>query len=298
MQDAAVLHELTPVAEQLLERHLESAIEWFPHEVVPWERGNELRERGFGYRRDSVAPGVRSALMVNLLTEDNLPWYSRTLSRIFGSDSAWGEWGRRWTAEEGRHSIAMRDYVTISGLVDPSELEHARMAQVSSGVVPEPENAVDGMCYVAVQELATRVSHRNTGAALEDPAGYEVMMRLAADENKHHLFYRDLVSSLFKLNPSRAMESLSNQIRSFAMPGTGIPGFSEHARQIANEGIYDLSVHHDRIIEPLVTKQWAVDKVQGLSAAAEQARESLLKHVERLGKVANRMRERRQESAE
>jgi acyl-[acyl-carrier-protein] desaturase len=94
------------------------------------------------------------------------------------------------------------------------------------------------------------------------------------------------------------MESLSNQIRSFAMPGTGIPGFAEHARQIANEGIYDLSVHHDRIIEPLVTKQWAVDKVQGLSAAAEQARESLLKHVERLGKVANRMRERRQEAAE
>jgi acyl-[acyl-carrier-protein] desaturase len=236
--------------------------------------------------------------MVNLLTEDNLPWYSRTLSRIFGSDSAWGEWGRRWTAEEGRHSIAMRDYVTISGLVDPSELEQARMAQVSSGLVPEPENAVDGMCYVAVQELATRVSHRTTGAALEDPAGYEVMMRLAADENKHHLFYRDLVTSLFKLNPSRAMESLSNQIRSFAMPGTGIPGFAEHARQIANEGIYDLSVHHDRIIEPLVTKQWAVDKVQGLSAAAEQARESLLKHVERLGKVANRMRERRQEAAE
>lgn len=297
MQDAAVLHELTPVAEQLLERHLESAHNWYPHEVVPWERGTELRERGFGYLRDSVAPGIRSALMVNLLTEDNLPWYSRTLSRIFGSDSAWGEWGRRWTAEEGRHSIAMRDYVTISGLIDPSELEQARMAQVSGGIVPEPENAVDGMCYVAVQELATRVSHRNTGAALDDPAGYEVMMRLATDENKHHLFYRDLVSAMLKINPSRAIESLSNQIRNFSMPGTGIPGFSTHAKQIANEGIYDLSVHHDRIVEPLVTKQWALDKVQGLSAAAEQAREALFKHVERLGKVANRMRERRVESA-
>lgn len=293
MKDLDVLHELTPVAEQLLERHLESAQDWFPHEVVPWERGQELMDKGYGYRRNEVAPGVRSALMVNLLTEDNLPWYSRTLSRIFGSDSAWGEWGRRWTAEEGRHAIAMRDYVTISGLIDPSELEHARMAQVTGGVVPEPENAVDGMCYVAVQELATRVSHRNTGAALDDPAGYEVMMRLATDENKHHLFYRDLVSSLLKLNPSRAIESLSSQIRNFSMPGTGIPGFAEHAHQIASEGIYDLSVHHDRIVEPLVVKQWALDKVQGLTSAAEQARESLFKHVDKLGKVANRIKERR-----
>ena len=293
MQDLDVLHELTPVAEQLLERHLETAQDWFPHEVVPWERGKELQEKGYGYRRNEVPAGVRSALMVNLLTEDNLPWYSRTLSRIFGSESAWGEWGRRWTAEEGRHSIAMRDYITISGLVDPSELEHARMAQVTGGVVPEPENAVDGMCYVAVQKLATRVSHRNTGAALDDPAGYEVMMRLATDENKHHLFYRDLVSALLKMNPSRGIEALSNQIRSFSMPGIGIPGFIEHAHQIANEGIYDLSVHHDRIIQPLVMKQWALDKVQGLSSAAEQARDALFKHVDKLGKVANRLKERR-----
>jgi Fatty acid desaturase len=28
----------------------------------------------------------------------------------FGTDGAWGTWIGRWTAEEGRHGIAIRDY--------------------------------------------------------------------------------------------------------------------------------------------------------------------------------------------
>ena len=59
-----------------------------------------------------MADGLRSALLVNLLTEDNLPHYFRAIDQIFGADGPWGEWSRRWTAEEGRHSIVIRDYLT------------------------------------------------------------------------------------------------------------------------------------------------------------------------------------------
>ena len=38
MDDHGLLSELTPVATRLLERHLEVAKEWFPHELVPWNR--------------------------------------------------------------------------------------------------------------------------------------------------------------------------------------------------------------------------------------------------------------------
>jgi acyl-[acyl-carrier-protein] desaturase len=33
---------------------------------------------------------------------------------MFGRHAAWGEWDRRWTAEEGRHSIVIRDYLTVT----------------------------------------------------------------------------------------------------------------------------------------------------------------------------------------
>jgi len=222
MDDLALLSELEPEAERLLNRHLESAEDWYPHDYVPWDRAQRLLTDGFSYGESELPEGVRSALLVNLLTEDNLPWYTRTISRMFGGESAWGTWAQRWTAEEGRHAIVMRDYITVSGLVEPRELEDGRMAQVSSAIVPEPESAADGMCYVAVQELATRISHRNTGTML-DKTGYDVMMKLSTDENRHHLFYRDMVTKLLELNPSLAVEALERQIVNFAMPGVGIP---------------------------------------------------------------------------
>jgi len=293
MDDLAILTELEPEAERLLNRHLETAEEWYPHEHVPWERAQRLAEEGFAYCQDSLPEGVRSALLVNLLTEDNLPWYTRTISRMFGGNSAWGEWAQRWTAEEGRHAIVMRDYITVSGLVEPHELEDGRMAQVSKAIVPEPPGAADGMCYVAVQELATRISHRNTGTMLDDKVGYDVMMKLSSDENRHHLFYRDLVSKFIELDPSTAVEALERQVVGFSMPGVGIPGFAEHSRAIAQAGIYDFAIHHERIIVPLIVRHWAVDKIEGLNASAEKARESLMRHIDRVGKVAKRQADRR-----
>lgn len=297
MDDLALLAELEPEAERLLNRHLDSAEDWYPHDYVPWDRAQRLLTDGFSYGEADLPEGVRSALLVNLLTEDNLPWYTRTISRMFGGESAWGVWAQRWTAEEGRHAIVMRDYITVSGLVEPRELEDGRMAQVSSAIVPEPESAADGMCYVAVQELATRISHRNTGTML-DKTGYDVMMKLSTDENRHHLFYRDMVSKLLELNPSLAVEALERQIVNFAMPGVGIPGFAEHSKAIAQAGIYDFAIHHEKIIVPLVFRQWAIDKVEGLSASAEKARENLLRHIERVGKVAKRQADRRASAAE
>ena len=297
MNDSQLLAELEPVAERLLNRHLDTAEDWYPHEEVPWDRAARLAVDGFSYGEKSIEPGVRSALLVNLLTEDNLPWYTRTISRMFGGESAWGVWAQRWTAEEGRHAIVMRDYITVSGLVEPRELEDGRMAQVSAAIVPEPMSAADGMCYVAVQELATRISHRNTGTMLEDKVGYNVMMRLSSDENRHHLFYRDMVTELLALDPSMAVEALERQIVDFAMPGVGIPGFVEHSKAIAQSGIYDFAIHHEKIIIPLVMRHWTIDKVEGLSATAEQARDRLMHHIERVGRVAKRQADRRASAA-
>ena len=42
IDDAAVLHELAPVAAKLVDRHLANAKEWFPHEYVPWSLGRDF----------------------------------------------------------------------------------------------------------------------------------------------------------------------------------------------------------------------------------------------------------------
>lgn len=294
----SLLHDLEPEVERLLERHLEKTKEWFPHEVVPYERGRA--HLGTEWSPDDADLGgavideaVRSSLVVNLLTEDNLPYYFRTVERVLGADGAWGEWVRRWTAEEGRHSMAIYGYLMTTRAVDPVSLERDRMAQVSGGNVPSPPSVHDALVYLSLQELATRIAHRATGVMIGDPAGERVMSRVAADENLHHLFYRDLATAAFAIEPDEMMAAVQRQVAGFEMPGVGIPGFATHARRIAAAGIYDLAVHYQQILVPVVIRQWAVETMSGLSELGNRAREALMSRLERSARVAERLLERR-----
>jgi acyl-[acyl-carrier-protein] desaturase len=292
----ALLIDLEPVVARLYDRHLAQSKEWFPHELVPWSRGRDFLPGEVWDESSSDVPAdVRSSLFVNLLTEDNLPYYSRTISAVFGRESAWGSWVHRWTAEEGRHAIVIRDYLSVTRAIDPIVLERARMAQVMCAAVPEPTTPEDGLVYVALQELATRIAHFNTGKVLydHDTAGYEIMKRVATDENLHHLFYRDLCSAAFELDPSTMVKAVSRQVRDFQMPGVGIPDFSTHAKAIARAGIYDFAVHHDKILKPIVLDHWEVASLTGLDDEAERARDALLEHIERVGRAGRRLNERR-----
>ena len=298
MDDAALLHELEPAVVGLLERHLETAKEWFPHELVPWSRGRDfVPGEEWDPAEYPAEAAVRSALYVNLLTEDNLPYYFNTIDGVLRSE-AWGEWARRWTAEEGRHSIVIRDYLTVTRAIDPVALERGRMHQVSSGIVPEPDQVPDILVYVTLQELATRISHRNTGKLLTDKPGYDVMARVAADENLHYLFYRDATSAAIEVDPSAMVLAIDRQVRHFAMPGTGIADFASHAAAIAKTGIYDFAAHHDHILVPVVLRQWRLETLEGLSPEAEEARDRALKHIARVGTAARRLTERRGERNE
>ena len=307
MDDLSLLTELTPTAETLLERHLATQKSWYPHDVVPWTLGRDFKAGETWDPNEFPLPeAIRSALFVNLLTEDNLPYYFATIDRMFGRDGVWRTWSHRWTAEENRHAIAIRDYLTVTRAIDPVALEDARMAQMSGGQVPEPDTAADGVVYVALQELATRIAHRNTGKMLRDAgsdhpgaaAGYEVLSRVAADENFHYLFYRDLASAALAVDPSNVVMAIERQVREFEMPGTGIIGFTDHAATIAAAGIYNLELHHDQILQPVVMRHWAVDKLEGLSAEAEKAREKLISRIERIGRMAKRVTERAKVAAE
>ena len=295
MDQAALIEELEPVAAKLLERHMGVAKEWFPHELVPYSRGKDFEpgrqwvpeDADFGSAGTEIDEAVRSALYLNLLTEDNLPYYFRDIDRLFGSDTAFGEWARNWTAEEGRHSIVMRDYFTVTRALDPIALERGRMTQVRGGQVPTPNDAFEALAYVSMQELATRISHRNTGKLMKDEMGTAIMSRVGNDENLHYLFYRDLTSAALELDPSSTVLGIERAVRTFS--GLGIPNFEALSREVAKAGIYDLLIHHDQILEPVIMRHWKLMELTGLSDEAEAARESIVKRMARTAKVGKRL---------
>lgn len=292
-----LLIELEPVVAGELDRHHRTAKEWFPHEYVPWSEGRDY-DGFFGgdawVETDSKLPEeARVSLIVNLLTEDNLPSYHYEIATAFGRDAAWGTWVHRWTAEEARHGTALRDYLTVTRAVDPVALERARMSHMEEGFTNSYEGVLHSLAYVSFQELATRISHRNTGKASGDPNCERLLARIAADENLHMLFYRNLLDAAFRLTPNQTMRAVTDVVTTFQMPGTGIEGFSRKAMTIANAGIYDLRLHMDDVLMP-VLRQWAVFDMKDLDAEGEKAREELAGFLDRLEVSASRFVERRE----
>ena len=68
------------------------------------------------------------------------------------------------------------------------------------------------------------------------------------------------------------MRAVTDVVKSFQMPGHGIEDFSRKSVQIAMAGIYDLRIHHDEVLVP-VLRTWKVWDVEGLDGDGEQARD-------------------------
>jgi acyl-[acyl-carrier-protein] desaturase len=291
-----LLLELEPVVEENLNRHLSMAKEWFPHEYVPWSDGRNfdgpLDGDPWSVEDSPMSDVARSALIVNLLTEDNLPSYHHEIATLFGREAAWGDWVHRWTAEEGRHGIAIRDYLLTSRAVDPIQLERLRMDHMSTGYTAMHDDMVRSLAYVSFQELATRVSHRNTGRITGDPVADQLLGRVAADENLHMVFYRNLLGAALERDPNQTMRAITDVVTTFAMPGTDIAGFQRKAVEMALAGVYDLRQHRDDVVAP-VLRFWKVFEIEGLDAEGEAARNELANFMAELEKQALRFEDKR-----
>ena len=305
-----LLRELAPVAEENVNRHLKIAKNWNPHDYVPWDEGRNFAALGgvdYEPEQSQLDEVAKAAMITNLLTEDNLPSYHRVIADNFSMDSAWGYWVGRWTAEENRHSIVMRDYLVVTRGVDPAQLEADRMVHMTNGYSPEAAagdrveemmekggemGLLHSVAYVTFQELATRVSHRNTGKACNDPIADKMLQRIAADENLHMIFYRNICGAGMDLAPDQTLRAVTDIVTNFQMPGAGMPNFRRHGVLMAKHGIYDLRQHLEEVVQPVLRK-WNVFDRDDLSAEGEKTREELASFLEQLEKDTLKFEEMR-----
>ena len=290
-----LLHELEPVVAENLDRHNSMTKSWHPHDYVPWSDGKNFAAMGgvdWDPEQSKLSETAKAAMVLNLLTEDNLPSYHREISLHFGRDGAWGTWVGQWTAEENRHGIVMRDYLVVTRGVDPVDLENQRMAHMINGYDAGEKTMLQTVAYVSFQELATRVSHRNTGKACGDPIADAMLSRIAKDENLHMIFYRNLVSAAFDRAPDETMVAVLAEVKYFQMPGSDMKNFRRASVLMAKAGIYDLRQHHDDVIMP-VLRHWNVFERTGFGPEGEAAREELVQVLATLNSAATRFEESR-----
>jgi acyl-[acyl-carrier-protein] desaturase len=292
LTDLQLLHELEPVVEKYMNRHESMHKNWNPHDYIPWSDGKNFYALGgqdWHPEQSKLSDVAQIAMVQNLVTEDNLPSYHREIAMNFGMDGAWGQWVNRWTAEENRHGIALRDYLLVTRSVDPVELEKLRMEVVNRGFSPGQNRQGDlfadtlthSVLYVSFQELATRISHRNTGKACGDPIAEQLLAKISADENLHMIFYRDVSGAAFDLAPNTAMRALHLILRNFQMPGFQVPEFRRKAVAIAVGGVYDPRIHLDEVVMP-VLKKWRIFEREDFTGEAANLRDDLALLVQEL----------------
>ncbi|MEU4313381.1 acyl-ACP desaturase [Nocardia sp. NPDC024068] len=292
-----LLIELEPVAEKSLDRHLSMAEDWHPHDYVPWDAGRNFAALG-GQDWEPAQSGLgavaRAAMITALLLEDNLPAYHRMISESFSEDGAWGTWVGRWTAEENRHAIVIRDYLVVTRGVDPVALDRDRMVHMCNGLDSPREwsGLLESVAFMTFQELAARVSHRNTGKICGDPVADRILQRVAADENLHMIFYRTLCGAALDLAPDQAIRAITRVLTAFRMPGAAMPDPRRAEALMSEHGIYDLRRHLDEVVDPMLTR-WNIFERDDFGPEGERQRDELAALRARLAADTVRFEEQR-----
>ncbi|MFV0133042.1 acyl-ACP desaturase [Streptomyces sp. HMX87] len=119
------------------------------------------------------------------------------------------------------------------------------------------------------------------------------LVDVSADENLHMVFYRNLVEAAFELTPDTAMAAVRDVVTGFEMPGSTIKDFGRKSAEIAIAGIYDLRLHHDSVVMPILRKLGVFER-GGFGPAGEAAREELAAFVAKLDTQATSFTDRRE----
>jgi len=242
-------------------------------------------------------------LVGDTITEEALPTYESWLLDIDGisqqPDNGWAKWIRSWTAEENRHGDTLNKYLYLSGRVNMREVEITTQHLISDGFdIGTASDPYKNFVYTSFQELATYISHNNVAkiARKKGHALAKMSKIIAGDEMRHHVAYTEFVRQIFAIDPSEMMLAFQHMMKhkivmpalhlreSFSEKGSLFADFSTVAQRA---GVYTGFDYID-ILRKL-NAAWEIEKITGLTAEAEKARDYLLKLPDRMYRITERI---------
>lgn len=276
-----ILLAIDPAIRAIHYSHVEKQKLWMPTELLPE-----------GFEAQRIPPELIAMLILNLLTEDGLPYFFGLLVHNLGPKHGIWDWSRVWTAEEDRHGRAIQNYLdrvlTRSETIAVERMQHAYLEQ---GFWPEwGRDPIKLIAYVVLQEQATKVSHLGIAKAANDhdPVLNALMKKIAAEESKHHNVYFSMFKAALDQDPSHALAALQFVIRKFSMPGKGIPGFATLSEVQARCNVFGPTEFADIVTE--VVDKLEPEKFTGLNPEGEKARDSIITSQTTLRRAAERSR--------
>lgn len=81
------------------------------------------------------------------------------------------------------------------------------------------------------------------------------------------------------------------------MPGSGMPNYQERAELLAAKANYGPAEYYTQVIDAL-WRYWGIDQLEPTLARAREAQLKLIKHHQKLGRIAAKLIERRKKRQE
>ncbi|MGK8487145.1 acyl-ACP desaturase [Nocardia asiatica] len=259
LTDRELLESLAVDVELLLRKHVDVADGWQPHDFVPWDDGRNFAFLGgtdWAPEQSQLSDTAKLALTVSVLIADNLPSYHREIGKYLRT-GAWWRWVGRWTAEENRHEIMIRNYLMVTRSVDPVELERLRMEHMTKGFRRPAMHLLDVLANCAFEEAASAVRHRNIAALGENPQVTAIAERIALDDELQSVFFADLVSAALDLVPDQTVRAIADRVAGFEVPTVALPDGRGSDAVLAEAGIYDRAKEDELVFAPLL-RRWNI----------------------------------------
>ncbi|OBJ96399.1 acyl-ACP desaturase [Mycolicibacterium conceptionense] len=238
----ALTLELEPVVEAELRRHLDTEVLWYAHDYVPFDQGENfafLGGRDWDPSQVTLPKTVTDALEILLITKDNLSGYHRELVEHFILEDKWGRFLGRWTAEEHLHAVALRNYLVVTREIDPTANEDVRVEHVMKGYRADSYSQIETLVFMAFFERAHAVYTRNLRAQITEPVLGSMMDRIVLDEERHELFFANLVSHLLNTHRDETVAAIAARARELDVIGADIDAYQDKVAVVAEAGIFD-----------------------------------------------------------
>lgn len=304
------------VNDQIPQLTLQEDEYWQPSDFLPdlsqpgaCERLREFQENARGLSDDLMA-----VLIGDMITEEALPSYSMWIQQIDGVDrngeprNGWGNWLRKWTAEENRHGDLLNKYLYLTGRVNMRAVEITIQNLLTDGAdIAVGTDPYKTFTYTSFQEIATQISHANV-AKFARRAGDKLLAKMcgmiAGDERRHAKAYKLFFEKCMELDTDNALLAFHDMMRSrITMPamymrekGKALGETFKHFANVAERTmIYTPSDYAD-ILEHLL-QDWGIESLKGLGDKAEAAQQYLCTLPERYRKVAERFADRTRDEA-
>jgi acyl-[acyl-carrier-protein] desaturase len=255
----ALTLELEPVVADNLARYLETADEWYAHDYVPFDQGENFAFLGgtdWDPAQVTLPADVVDALEIILITKDNLAGYHRELVEHFVLEDKWGRWMGRWTAEENLHAIAIREYLVVTRNFDPTANEDVRVAHVMRGYRADHYTQIETLVFMALYERAHAVFTRNLEAKIDEPVLKGLIGRIASDEERHEEFFANLVAHCLQTHRDSTIAAIARRGVGLGLVGGDIFEYQDKLHNVAQAGIFDLDASRQVVSDRI--KAWGL----------------------------------------